>query len=179
MNLSEKTVSQKYMFHGRIIHMRVDDILLPNGKEAEREVVEHPGGVCVAALTEDNEIFFVRQFRYPYGQVLLEIPAGKLERGEDPLTCGKRELLEEAGVIAEKYTSLGILYPTPGYCNEIIHMYLAEDLRLAHQNLDEDEFLTVEKIPLKTAVEMIVNHKVPDAKTQAAVLKVAAMKAMF
>ena len=111
MDLTEKTVSQEYPYKGRIINMRVDQILLPNGQPASREVVEHPGGVCIAALTEDNEVLFVRQFRYPYHQVILEVPAGKRSPGEDPLECGKRELREETGASAEEYISLGTLYP--------------------------------------------------------------------
>ena len=177
MKLEEKTIAQTYIHKGRVVAMRVDDILLPNGKKATREVIEHPGGVCVIPLTAENEIIFVRQFRYPFMKVLLEIPAGKLERGEDPFECGKRELLEEAGVTADTYTSLGVLYPTPGYGEEIIYMYFAENLTDAAQNLDEDEFLEIEKIPLDKAVEMVLANEIPDSKTQIASLKVAALLA--
>ena len=109
MNLTEKTVAQEYFFHGHVINMRRDDIELPNGKPATREVVEHPGGVCIAALTDEKELLFVRQYRYPYSEILLEIPAGKLNRGEDPLEAGKRELQEETGASAAEYVSLGKL----------------------------------------------------------------------
>ncbi len=172
MDLTEQTLNQSYVHRGRIINVRVDDVRLPNGKQADREVVEHNGGVCVAALTDDKEIYFVRQFRYPYHQVLPEIPAGKLEKGEDPLVCGKRELSEETGMEADHYRFLGELYPSPGYCAEIIYMYLATGLHKKEQHLDEDEFLEVEKIPLDRAVEMILNNEITDAKTQTAVLKV-------
>ena len=118
MNLEEKTLSQSYPYRGSIINLRLDEALLPNGATARREVVEHPGGVCVAALTDREELLFVRQFRYPYGQVLLELPAGKLSAGEDPLECGKRELREETGAKAQQYLSLGKLYPSPGYCGK-------------------------------------------------------------
>ncbi len=176
MNLYEKTVSQDVRFRGRIINLRVDNALLPNGNEATREVVEHPGGVCVAALTTERELLFVRQFRYPYGEVLLELPAGKLDRsGEDPLEAGKRELREETGAVANSYRSLGKLYPSPGYCDEIIHLYLAEDLSFGDSDPDEDEFLECERIPLDRAVEMVLQNEITDAKTQVAILKVAAL----
>ncbi|MBE6757925.1 MAG: NUDIX hydrolase [Ruminococcaceae bacterium] len=176
MNLIEKPMSQDYKYKGKIVNMRVDEALLPNGQTALREVVEHPGGVCIAALTDERELLFVRQFRYPYGEVVCELPAGKLERGEDPLLAGKRELEEETGAVAAQYTSLGKLYPTPGYCGEIIHLYLAEGLTFGDSNPDEDEFLEAERIPLDTAVQMVLNGELPDAKTQVLVLKVAALR---
>lgn len=176
MNLYEKTVSQDVRFSGHIINLRVDDVTLPNGKPATREVVEHPGGVCVAALTDQQELLFVRQFRYPYGEVLLELPAGKLDRGgEDPLEAGKRELREETGAVATAYRSLGKLYPSPGYCDEIIHLYMAQGLTFGDSEPDEDEFLECERIPLDRAVEMVLNNEITDAKTQVAILKVAAL----
>ncbi|HHW45571.1 MAG TPA: NUDIX hydrolase [Clostridiales bacterium] len=171
MDLSEKTVNQEYIYKGRIINLRVDDALLPNGKPALREVVEHPGGVCVAALTKDNELLMVNQFRYPYMEEVLELPAGKLNPGEDPLECGRRELEEETGAVADEYVSLGQLYPSPGYCDEIIYMYAAKGLQLGDSRPDEDEFLNLKKVPLKTAVDMIMKGEIKDAKTQAAVLK--------
>ena len=173
MDLNEKTLEKIYIYNGKIINVRADRAELPNGKEAKREVVEHPGGVTVAALTDDNELMFVRQFRYPYGEVILEIPAGKLEYGEDPFEAGKRELREETGAIAEEYTDIGKFYPTPGYCGEIIHMYAAKGLSFTDLDPDEDEFLAVEKIPLQKAVDMVLNNEIRDGKTQAAVLKVA------
>lgn len=172
MNLTEIPLTQETIYKGRIITLRVDKARLPNGSEATREVVEHPGGVCVAALTDDDCLLFVRQFRYPYGEVLLELPAGKLDRGEDPLEAGKRELAEETGASATDYESLGKLYPSPGYCGEIIHLYMARNLSFGVMHPDEDEFLEVEKIPLEEAVRMVVDNQIPDAKTQAAVLKV-------
>ncbi|MBO5796728.1 MAG: NUDIX hydrolase [Clostridia bacterium] len=175
MNLIEKPLSQDYKYKGKIVNMRVDEALLPNGQKALREVVEHPGGVCIAALTDERELLFVRQFRYPYEEIVTELPAGKLERGEDPLEAGKRELAEETGATAARYTSLGQLYPTPGYCGEIIHLYLAEDLQFQAANPDEDEFLEAERIPLAEAVKLVMAGQLPDAKTQVAVLKVAAL----
>lgn len=172
MDLTEKTLSQKYIFEGRILKMRLDEALLPDGSTAGREVVEHPGGVCVAALTDDDCLLFVRQFRYPYGEIIPEIPAGKRDPGEDPLTTGKRELKEETGYTAKNYRSLGRVYPSPGYFNEVIYMYLATDLVAGETDPDEDEFLEVEKIPLETAVQMVMKDEITDAKTQAAVMKV-------
>ncbi len=172
MDMTEKPVNREYIFKGRIINLRVDDALLPDGSVAKREVVEHPGGVCVAALTENNELLFVEQFRYPYSEVVLELPAGKLEHGEDPFKAGKRELREETGAVAEEYESLGKLYPTPGYCGEIIHMYFAKNLTFTSQDLDSDEFLEVRKIPLKEAFEMVINNEIADSKTQVGIMKV-------
>ncbi|MDD2417781.1 MAG: NUDIX hydrolase [Oscillospiraceae bacterium] len=173
MNLREKTLSENILFTGNIITVHLDEVQLPNGKTATREVVEHPGGVCVAALNDNDQLLFVRQYRYPYGEVLLELPAGKLSPGEDPLECGKRELQEETGAVAQHYESLGRLYPSPGYCGEIIHMFYASGLTYGEMNPDEDEFLEVERIPLEKAVQMVLDNEITDAKTQTAVLKVA------
>lgn len=173
MELFEKTLEQEYKYEGRILNLRVDKAELPNGETCVREVVEHHGGVTVAALTNEGELLFVRQFRYPYGEVVLELPAGKLEKDEDPFRAGIRELREETGAVAEKYVDLGKFYPSPGYCGEIIHLYGATGITFKEQSLDEDEFLSVEKIPLSTAVEMVLNNEIPDGKTQAAVLKMA------
>ena len=177
MKLIEKTVSQEMIYQGKIINLRRDKAELENGRIATREVVEHPGGVCIAALTPENELLFVRQFRYPYSEVLLELPAGKRDRTEAPLECGKRELQEETGAIGTGYLSLGKLYPSPGYCGEIIHLYLRRVESFGSQNPDEDEFLKVERIPLNRAAEMVLNNEIPDAKTQVAVLKTQALVA--
>ncbi len=171
MNLEEKQLSAEYKFKGRIINLRVDEALLPNGATASREIVEHNGGICIVPLTENNEVLMVEQFRYPYSEVVLEIPAGKRDGNEEPLEGGKRELKEETGAIAESYTFLGELYPSPGYCGEIIYMYLARGLSYGETDPDEDEFLNLKRIPLETAVEMIMKGEIKDAKTQAAILK--------
>ena len=177
MNLEEKQLSYEYKFIGKIINVRLDKALLPNGETAHREVVEHNGGVCIAALTENDEILMVRQFRYPYNEIILEIPAGKRDsKDEDPLLCGKRELKEETGAIASDFIPLGTLYPSPGYCGEIIWMYAALNLKFEEQNLDDDEFLSVEKIPLNKCVEMIMSGEIKDAKTQTAILKLKYLK---
>lgn len=173
MDMTEKMIERKTIFEGRIINVYNDTVVLPNGKHSTREVVEHHGGVCVAALTERNTLLFVRQFRYPYGKVLLELPAGKLEKGEEPLAAGLRELEEECGVVAETVIPMGEVYPTVAYCTEIIHLYLARGLKKTHQHLDEGEFLSVEEIELSKAVELVMNGEIADSKTVALVLKTA------
>ena len=176
MELFEKTLDSREIFDGKVIRVTLDEVELENGRTAEREVVGHPGGVCIAALTENDELLFVRQFRYPYKEVVLELPAGKLEKGQSPLENGKRELLEETGAVGASYISLGKLYPSPGYCAEIIHLYFCRVAEFKNTNPDEDEFLKVEKIPFDRAVEMVLNNMIPDAKTQAAVLKTAMLR---
>lgn len=177
MHLEEKQLSKEYIYEGRVIKLRRDIALLPNGNEATREVIEHNGGVCVAALTDNNEVLMVKQFRYPYSEVIMEIPAGKRDsKDEDPLECGIRELEEETGAKAENFIFLGELYPTPGYCGEVIWMYAATGLTFGEQHTDEDEFLTVEKLPLEKAVDMILSGEIKDSKTQAAILKLKLLK---
>ncbi|HBI84942.1 MAG TPA: ADP-ribose pyrophosphatase [Ruminococcus sp.] len=173
-HLEEKKLGSEEIYHGRILHVTRDTVLLENGTEAIREVIHHPGGACVVALTDAGEVLMVRQFRYPHAAETLELPAGKLEYGEDPLTCATRELREEAGASAPKLEPLGYLYPTPAYDKEVIYMYLARNLTLSGtQDLDTDEFLDVVRVPLREAVEMVMRNELPDAKTQIALLKAA------
>ena len=176
MKLTEKQLTKEYIFKGKIINLRRDTALLPNDTTAIREVVEHNGGVCVAPLTNNGELIFVRQFRYPYGEVILELPAGKLEKGEPDYDAGKRELEEETGHVAGEYHKIGVFYPTPGYCGEVIHLYVAWNLTETQMNPDEGEFLEVEKIPLDKAVDMVMNGEIPDGKTQTLIMRVAEMK---
>ncbi len=172
MNLEEKQLEFEYLYKGKIINLRRDTALLPDGNTALREVVEHPGGVCVAAIDDDDNILLVKQYRYPYEEIIYEIPAGKRDRkDEDPLNCGKRELKEETGAVADEYVFLGELYPTPGYCGEIIWLYAAKGLHFGEQQPDEDEFLTAEKVPFNKAIAMIMSGEIKDAKTQTALLK--------
>ncbi len=165
----EKTIFSEQKFHGRVIDVYVDTVETPVGTST-RELVKHPGGVCVAAV-EDDAVYMVKQYRKGVEQALLELPAGKLEYGEDPLACGMRELGEEAGLLADEWISLGKIYPTPGFCSEIIYLYLAKGLHPCAQNLDDGEFLSVEKIPLDTLVEQIMHDEICDAKTVAGILK--------
>ena len=172
MELTEKTLSSEKIFDGRILHVRRDTVLLPNGHQSTREVVDHPGGVCVLALDDQERVLVVPQFRYPYGEVLRELPAGKLEYGEDPAQAAIRELREETGAVAGTFQPLGELYPSPGYCGEIIRMYLARDLSFGDTDPDEDEFLGLERVPFSQLVEQVLSGEIKDAKTIAAVLKV-------
>lgn len=176
MELFEKTLSTKEIYKGRIITVHEDAIELPDGSESVREVVEHSGGVCVAAITDEGEMYFVRQFRYPYKRVLLELPAGKLEKGEDPMKAGLRELEEECGVTTDEIISMGTVYPTVAYCSEIIYLYAAKNLRKSHQHLDDGEFLSVEKIKIEDAADMVMKGEISDSKTVALVLKVAKLR---
>ena len=175
MELFEKTLDSKNIFEGKILNITLDDVELPDGSRSKREVVNHPGGVAVLALDSENNVYFVRQFRYPYKEVVLELPAGKLEKGSTPLENGKRELFEETGAVGYSYISLGQVYPSPGYTSEIIHLYACRIKALQQQQLDAGEFLNVEKLPFSKAVEMVINNQIPDSKTQIAILKAAAL----
>ena len=172
MDMTETTIKSTELFNGRVLHMKLDEVELDGGRRSSREWVEHPGGVCVAALNEQNELLFVRQFRYPYKEIVLELPAGKLEPGSTPLENGKRELLEETGAQGCSYISMGQVYPSPGYTNEIILLYACRVKTQGESKPDEGELLRLEKIPLTKAVEMVLNNQLPDAKTQIAVMKI-------
>ena len=172
----EITESSVCIYRGKILNLHRDLVRLENGKTTAREVVEHHGGVAVLALDDQENVFFVRQFRYPFRAVLQELPAGKLELGEDPETCGRRELEEECGYRAEEFLPLGKLYPTCAYDTEVIHLFLARKLQPSRQHLDENEFLTVEKLPLEQAMELVFSGQLPDAKTQLALLKYQALR---
>jgi len=171
MVLSEKTIEKEVVFEGRIITVRKDKAELEDGSIAPRELVIHSGGVCVVPLTDDNRVIMVRQFRYPFGEPLLEIPAGKLEKGEEHRSAALRELEEETGAKCTSFEYLGVCYPSVAYLTEKIHMYLARGLSFGEAHLDEGEFLDVIRVPLDEAVEMIMRGEIPDAKTQIALLK--------
>ncbi len=171
--LTEEKLSSEQVFNGQLLKVYSDEIKLPDGKRGGREYIKHVGAVCVVALTDDNKVIVERQFRYPMQEIILEIPAGKLDsKDEDPLLAAKRELKEETGAVAERMTYLGKFYPTPAYSDEVIHMYLAEGLSFEEQSLDDDEFLTVELMPIDDLVNAILEGKIHDGKTQAAVLTV-------
>lgn len=173
-HLREERLRSEKIYRGRILDVSKDTVLLENGTEAIREVVHHPGGACVVPLTSDGCVLMVRQFRYPHHAETLEVPAGKLEYGEEPLQCAVRELKEEVGGEADVLEPLGSLYPTPAYDEEVIYMYLARQLKETHaQSLDEDEFLDVIRVPLRDAVQMVMDDRIKDAKTQIALLKTA------
>lgn len=171
MDYTEKTVSSKDIYRGRIIYVKEDIVSLPNGALAGRELVIHNGGVGVIAVDEDKNVLMVRQYRKPYDEMVLEVPAGKLEKGEEAELAGRRELCEETGFEPETMEFIGKFYPTPGYCSEVISLYLAQGLSYVGQNLDEGEFVEVERIPLSTLVKMVMNNEIYDAKTAIAILK--------
>ena len=171
MELFEKKISSKQIFDGKVVKLFVDEVELPDGQIATREIVRHPGAVCVVPLTDKGEVVMVKQFRYPFDEVLLEIPAGKLEPGEDPLEAVKRELEEESGAVAGKIEYIGELYTTVAIFDEKIQMYLATDLTFTNAHPDTDEFITSEKIPLSILINMVMNGEIKDAKTQIALLK--------
>lgn len=172
----EQTEETNGIFSGRIITVHEDTVMLVDGTTAKRELVDHNGGVGVVAITEKDEILMVRQFRAPYKETIYEIPAGKLEKNEDSRKAGERELEEECGVKAENIFELGKIYPTPGYCSEIIHLYGASNLTESAQMLDEGEFLDVYRIPLEEAFEKCMNGEFKDAKTIIGIMKIREMK---
>jgi ADP-ribose pyrophosphatase len=160
----ERTVSSELLHKGRVVSVFRDKAELENGAIVNREVVRHSGGVAVLAIHENN-VLFVRQFRYPFAENLYELPAGKLEPGEDPAECGLRELKEETGYNAGKLSPLGVIYPSPGYIDERLYIFLAESLTFVGQKLDENEFLTNIKIPYEKAIAMCLSGELKDAKT--------------
>ena len=170
MDMTEKTLASREVYRGRIIRVREDTVLLPNGKEGRREVVEHPGGVGILALDGDD-VLLVRQYRYAFSRVLTEIPAGKREPGEEPFATARRELREETGAVAESWTPLGKLIASPGCYDEVLYLYLAQDLHYGATDPDEDEFLAVERMPLDELARLCLEGEVADAKTVCAVLK--------
>lgn len=171
MVFEEKSISSEKVFEGHIIDVRVDVVEMPDGKTAYRDIVDHPGGVGVLAITDDNKILMVKQYRKPIERAIYEIPAGKLDKGEEPLVCGMRELEEETGYKAKEFIYLGHMYPTPGFANETTHMFLARGLYKGQIHPDEDEFLDVEEFEIDSVRKMILNNEINDAKTVIAFFK--------
>ena len=170
MSFCEKKLDGKLIYDGKILKLNVDSVLLPDGKTAKREYINHSGGSAVLYV-ENNRVLLVRQFRYAYGREIYEIPAGKLEKGEDPAVTAKRELEEETGYVAKDLKELFKLYPTPGYSDEIIYVYIAENCSLSHTDPDDDEFVECEFIEIEKVCKMIESGEICDAKTVAAVYK--------
>ncbi|HIS72166.1 MAG TPA: NUDIX hydrolase [Candidatus Scatomorpha pullicola] len=167
----EKKIDGKTLYEGVIVNVRLDRAELVNGDVVRREVVEHPGGVTVIPVEEDGTVWCVRQFRYPFQREMLEVPAGKLEIGEKPLPAAVRELSEETGLEAGRMIYLGACCTSPGFSTEVLHIYLALELKHGDAHPDEDEFLNVEKHSLETLTEMVMSGEIDDAKTIIAVLK--------
>ena len=164
MKLTEKTKTESYLYKGKILNVRKDQVILPDGKDAIREIIEHSGGSAVLCQ-KDGKVLMVRQFRYAYKEEVLELPAGKINKGEDPKETAIRELEEECGIKAEQMELLFEVYPTPGYSNEIIRIYRAEKFHHTKAHLDEGEFLSCEWIEIEKLKEMIKNKEIKDAKT--------------
>ena len=171
MNLTEHLISRREIYHGRIIAVQVDTVSLPNGNTSTREVVRHPGGVGILALDDEGCAVLVEQYRYVFDRTLLEIPAGKLEPGEDPVAGALRELKEETGAVPDTFLPMGVTLPSPGCLSERLYLFLAKGLHMESQQLDEDEFLNVERIPFNEMVHRVMDGEIEDSKTIAAVLK--------
>ena len=168
--LKETQKSSEKIFSGKLIDLYFDHVALPNGKSSTREWINHPGAVCIIPILPDGNLCLIRQYRYGPRDEFIEIPAGKLDAGEDPLVCAKRELKEEIGYIAGKFTFLTNIYPAIGFSNEKMWMYLAEDLQLSNQSLDQDEFLELLSLSLEEAIDLINQGKITDVKTIIGVL---------
>ncbi len=166
----EKKISSELVYSGGVVNVYHDRVKTEKGNTASRDVVRHMGGAGIIAIDEGGDIYLVRQFRYAVGEELIEIPAGKLEPNEDPMVTAKRELIEEAGISANDVKPIGKIIPTCGYCDEVIYVYYATDITPAQQNLDEDEELTVFKMPLKDAVKAVLSGEIIDGKTVYAIL---------
>ncbi len=170
LNFSEKTIEENSIYEGKIIKLIKQKVELPNGLESEREIVRHPGGVAILAFKDKETILLVEQFRKPIDKMLIEIPAGKLEKGEDPRDCGIRELEEETGYKAKNFTYLGKFVTAPGFCDEYIYLFKAEDLYNGVKGGDDDEFINLREVNINTVKEMIKSGEIEDSKTIAALM---------
>lgn len=169
--LIEQKLNSREVFSGRLLNVFLDEVRLPDGSVSTREWIKHPGASAVLPVFENGEVMMVRQFRYPPSQIFYEVPAGKLDPGETPDTTAVRELKEEAGLVCGKHEYLGHFYPSIGYTDEVIHLYVAWDIETFRQNVDDDEFLIRERIGFRQAVQMVHSGKISDGKTMIAVLR--------
>ena len=175
MDMTEKTLSSREVYKGKIVTLHVDEVALPDGGTALREVIDHPGGVGILALDDNDCVPMVRQYRYAFSDHIWEIPAGKREAGEEPLVTAKRELMEEVGATAERWLPLGEVIPSPGCYGERLYLFLARGLTFGDTHPDEDEFLTVARIPFTELCDACLSGVIRDAKTVIAVLKAKAL----
>ncbi len=173
MDLTEKKIEEVARYSGILMDVRVDRVELPGGRISKREIAEHPGGVTILPLDENGDVYCVRQYRYAFSAELLELPAGKLEPDEEPLPAALRELKEETGITPGRVDPLGAFMTSPGFCTEVLHLYLARDLRFGDAHPDEGEFLNVEKHSLRELVDMVMRGEIGDAKSAIAILKTA------
>jgi ADP-ribose pyrophosphatase len=171
MNYKETIKSTKQIYDGKIIKVSVSQVKCPNGNIAEREVVHHPGGVAVVPVDKDGYVYMVNQYRIPYDAMLIEVPAGKLDAGEEPCVAAERELREETGIVAKRIDFIGHFYPSVGFCDEDLRMYIATGLEFGDTDPDEDELVVVEKYHINVLVEMIMNNEISDGKTISAIFK--------
>jgi len=165
--LEEKTLHSEEIFSGKVVRLCLEEVELPNGKQSKREIIKHPGAVAIIPVTADNKIVMVEQYRHALGKIIVEIPAGKLEKGEDPRECARRELEEETGYACESLELITSFYTSPGFADEILHVYLAKGLTKMENSaaLDEDEFVNLEELTLDEALKYITEQKIYDAKT--------------
>lgn len=175
MDLTETFVSRQDIFDGRIVTLHVDTVTLPDGNTALREIIDHPGGVGILAIDDEDRVFMVQQYRYAFSQAMWEIPAGKREAGEEPLVTAKRELQEEVGVTAERWLPMGELIPSPGCYAERLYLFMARGLTVGDTHPDDDEFLTVSRVPFTELSQACLSGEIQDAKTVVAVLKAKAL----
>lgn len=170
MLYEEKTMKSEKIYEGKVVTLRVDTIELPNRKYSKREIIEHSGAVAIVAVTDNKEIIMVKQYRKAIEDFLLELPAGKLDYNEDPLDCAKRELKEETGYESDNIELLCEIHTSPGFSNEKIHIFLARDLKEGEPDLDEGEYLEVDKIEIKTILNMIYRNEITDSKSISGIL---------
>ncbi|MBN2851151.1 MAG: NUDIX hydrolase [Clostridia bacterium] len=176
MNISEKIDKSTVVYKGKFINVEKVEVTLPNGHSACRDIIRHPGACAVVAMNDHDEIIMIRQYRTAFDKVFIEIPAGKIDPGEDPLICAKRELKEETGYVSDDFCFLSKIALAPGYSDELIHLYLARNIRYEGISLDDDEFLSIEKISLKKAVQMVMNGDIENSIAMIAVMLVSSME---
>ena len=171
MKFYEEQIETKTVYKGIVVDVTHDVVKLSNGNLSKREVVVHPGGVGIVPLTDDNKVIMVRQYRYCLEEEMIEIPAGKLEYGEDPFECAVRELSEETGCTAGRFVELGKIYPSVGFCKETLYLYLALDLKRGEMHLDDNELLSIEEVDIDELIDQINSNKMCDAKSIVGILK--------